>query len=112
MLCFLSRREKATETTEAEATGEEYVKATLKIFCGTELLSIVLQLYLGEQVFIKSTTVSYNKNLAIAQRLCNLCHSSLSTLGLLREVPSSHCWSCLFLSLPAQVLECLAIGSC
>lgn len=37
MLYFLSRREKATETTEAEATDEEYVKATLKIFCGAEL---------------------------------------------------------------------------
>lgn len=37
MLYFLSRREKATETTEAEATSEGYVKATLKIFRGTEL---------------------------------------------------------------------------
>lgn len=37
MLYFLSRREKATETTEAEATDKEYVKATLKIFCGAEL---------------------------------------------------------------------------
>lgn len=35
MLYFHSRREKATET-EAEVTSEESVKATFKIFCGTE----------------------------------------------------------------------------
>lgn len=37
MLYFLSRREKATETTEAEVTSEESVKAALKISRGTEL---------------------------------------------------------------------------
>lgn len=37
MLYFHSRREEATETTEAEVTSEESVKATLKIFCETEL---------------------------------------------------------------------------
>lgn len=53
---------------------------------------------------LKSTRVSYNKNLSITQRLCNLCHSSLSTLRLMRQVPSSLCWSYLFLSAASSAL--------